>query len=385
MTRPQRLALLGATGSIGRQVCEIVQRYPERFTLHAMVAGRDGAALHDLAAAHPSAHTRLATPGEGDPEAAAAAIDDLVRDPEVDLVVVAIAGSAALRPTLAALEAGKDVALATKEVLVMAGDLVRQRMRRHGSRLLPIDSEHSAIWQCLWGEQRASVRRLILTGSGGPFLRRPMETLPAATVGEALQHPRWKMGPKITIDSATMMNKGLEMIEAHYLFDVAYPDIEVVIHPEAVVHSMVEFVDGSVKAQLGVPDMRLPIAVALAYPNRIPDIVQPPDLTAIKTLTFEPVDPQRFPAVALARTAAQQGSVASAVLNAANEEAVAAFLEGRLGFSGIVSTVQEAVAREPGSRAEDLEAILGADRRARQFVRKVTGPDSDILERRLPA
>jgi len=385
MTRPKRLALLGATGSIGRQVCEIVQRYPERFALHAMVAGRDGAALHDLAAAHPSAHTRLATPAEGDPEAAATAIDDLVRDPEVDLVVVAIAGSAALRPTLAALEAGKDVALATKEVLVMAGDLVRQRMQRHHSRLLPIDSEHSAIWQCLWGEQRASVRRLILTGSGGPFLRRPLETLSAATVDEALQHPRWKMGPKITIDSATMMNKGLEMIEAHYLFDVAYPDIEVVIHPEAVVHSMVEFVDGSVKAQLGVPDMRLPIAVALAYPDRIPDIVPPPDLTAIKALTFEPVDPQRFPALALARTAAQQGSVATAVLNAANEEAVAAFLRGRLGFTKIVSTVQEAVAQEPSSRAEDLDAILGADRRARQFVRKVSGADSDILERRLPA
>ncbi len=385
MRTPKRLALLGATGSIGRQVCDVVAGHPERFVLQALVAGRDLEALRALAAAHPAAQTRLAHPPDGDPQAAAAAIDELVQGEDVDLVVVAISGSAALRPTLAALSAGKDVALATKEVLVMAGDLVRQEMRRHGARLLPIDSEHSAIWQCLWGEQREAVRRLILTGSGGPFLRRPLATLASATVDETLQHPRWKMGRKITVDSATMMNKGLETIEAHYLFDIAYPGIEVVIHPEAVVHSMVEFVDGSVKAQLGAPDMHLPIAVALGYPDRIPDMVRPPDLTAIKALTFEPLDPERFPAVALARAAAQRGSLATAVLNAANEEAVAAFLDGRLRFTQIVPTVQEALQREPGSVAEDLAAILSADRRGREFVRKVTGADSDILERRLPA
>jgi 1-deoxy-D-xylulose-5-phosphate reductoisomerase len=385
MSGPKRIVLLGATGSIGRQVCDLVQRFPDRFTLHALVAGRDAEALRTLAAAYPTAHTALAYPPAGDVGAAATAIEEIVSDPEVDLVVVAISGSAALRPTLAALEAGKDVALATKEVLVMAGDLVRQHMRRYRARLLPIDSEHSAIWQCLWGEQRESVRKLILTGSGGPFLQRPLDTLASVTVEEALQHPRWKMGRKITVDSATMMNKGLEMIEAHYLFDIGYSRIEVVIHPQAVVHSMVEFVDGSVKAQLGVPDMHLPIAVALAYPDRIPDIVSPPDLTALRTLTFEAVDPARFPAVGLARAAAERGSVATAVLNAANEEAVGAFLNGRLRFTEIIPTIEAALQQEPGSVATDLETILAADQRARRFVRKVMGSDSDILERRLPA
>jgi 1-deoxy-D-xylulose-5-phosphate reductoisomerase len=385
MSGPKRIALLGATGSIGRQVCDLVQRHPDRFALHALVAGRDGEALRTLAATHPAAHTALAYPPGGDVAAAAIAIESIVSDPEVDLVVVAISGSAALRPTLAALEAGKDVALATKEVLVMAGDLVRHRMQRHRSRLLPIDSEHSAIWQCLWGEQRQSVRKLILTGSGGPFLHRPLKTLETVTVDEALQHPRWKMGPKITVDSATMMNKGLEMIEAHYLFDIGYPRIDVVIHPQAVVHSMVEFVDGSVKAQLGVPDMHLPIAVALGYPERIPDIVSPPDLSALRALTFEALDPARFPAVGLARAAAERGSVATAVLNAANEEAVSGFLNRRLRFTEIIPTVEEALRQEPGSAASDLETIMAADQRARRLVRKVMGSDSDILERRLPA
>jgi 1-deoxy-D-xylulose-5-phosphate reductoisomerase len=385
MSGPKRIVLLGATGSIGRQVCDLVQRYPDRFELHALVAGRDEEGLRTLAAAYPTAHTALANPPGGDVGAAATAIEEIVSDPDVDLVVVAISGSAALRPTLAALEAGKDVALATKEVLVMAGDLVRQHMRRHRARLLPIDSEHSAIWQCLWGEQRESVRKLILTGSGGPFLQRPLETLKTVTVDEALQHPRWKMGPKITVDSATMMNKGLEMIEAHYLFDISYSRIEVVIHPQAVVHSMVEFVDGSVKAQLGVPDMHLPIAVALGYPERIPDIVSPPDLTAVRALTFEALDPARFPAVGLARAAAERGSVATAVLNAANEEAVGGFLNGRLRFTEIIPTVEEALRREPGAVASDLGTIMAADQRARRFVRKVMGSDSDILERRLPA
>ncbi|HEY0492728.1 MAG TPA: 1-deoxy-D-xylulose-5-phosphate reductoisomerase [Candidatus Dormibacteraeota bacterium] len=258
---PKRLALLGATGSIGRQVCDLVERYPDRFSLRTVIAGKDAAGLEAIANRHPGARTMLAN----SPEATVGrSIEEAVRDPEVDLVVIAVSGSAALRPTLAALEAGKDVAIATKEVLVMAGELVQERMRRHGSRLLPIDSEHSAIWQCLRGEERSAVRKLILTGSGGPFLRRPLETLESVSVAEALTHPRWRMGPKITVDSATMMNKGLEIIEAHYLFETAFKDIEVLVHPQSVVHSMVEFIDGSVKAQLGVPDMHLPIAVALA-------------------------------------------------------------------------------------------------------------------------
>src|SRR5207245_5348406 len=257
-------------------------------------------ALKLVAQAHPEAHVLLAEPADGDRSAAASAVERVLTDPEVDLVVVAVSGSAALPPTLAALRAGKDVALATKEVLVMAGDLVREEMRRHGSQIFPIDSEHSAIWQCLWGEHHRAIRRLILTGSGGPFLRRPLESLETVTIAEALTHTRWKMGPKITVDSATMMNKGLEVIEAHFLFDVPYGAIDVVVHPQSVVRSMVEFVDGRLKAQLGVPDMHLPIAVALGFPERLEGVTRAPDLGALGQLSFEALDALRYPAVALA-------------------------------------------------------------------------------------
>src|SRR4030081_2696440 len=266
---PRRLALLGPPGWIGQQVCDLVERPPDRFALHALIAGSDAAALQAVARRHPEAHALLAHPADAGAGEAAEAIDDAGRDPEVDLVIDAAAGSAALAPTLAALEAGKDIALATKEVLVMAGELVRERMRRHGSQIYPIDSEHSAIWQCLWGEKERGVRRLILTGSGGPFLRRPLETFDTVTIAEALAHPRWKMGPKITIDSATMMNKGLEVIEAHFLFDVPYRAIDVVIHTQSLIHSFVEFVDGSLVAQLARNDMKFPIAYALSYPERL--------------------------------------------------------------------------------------------------------------------
>ncbi|MDQ6711430.1 MAG: 1-deoxy-D-xylulose-5-phosphate reductoisomerase [Candidatus Dormibacteraeota bacterium] len=365
---PKRLALLGATGSIGRQVCDLVTRYPERFELRWAVAGHDRVALDSIAARHPGTKTLLATSPGADAALATSAVSDAMRDPEVDLVVVAVAGSAALTPTLAALECGKDVALATKEVLVMAGELVRDRMQRHGSRLFPVDSEHSAIWQCLWGEQRASVRKLILTGSGGPFLRRPLETLESVTISEALAHPRWKMGPKITVDSATMMNKGLEIIEAHFLFEIGYPDIDVVVHPQSVVHSMVQFIDGSIKAQLGVPDMHLPIAIALAFPDRLPGVTAPPDLVEIGQLGFEAVDDVRYPAVALARTAGEMGGTAPAVLNAANEDAVARFLSGQLRFVDIIPAVQACVDAAPRLSDVSLEAILEADRWARAHV-----------------
>ena len=380
---PRRLALLGATGSIGRQVCDLVERHPERFALHALIAGHDAAALDAVAQRHPGAHRLLAHPSGESGDAAARAVLDAVRDPEVDLVIVAAMGAAALAPTLAALDAGKDVAIATKEVLVMAGELVRDRMRRHGSRLLPIDSEHSAIWQCLWGERRESVAKLILTGSGGPFLRRPLESLAEATIGEALAHPRWKMGPKITIDSATMMNKGLEIIEAHFLFDVPYDRIEVIVHPQSVVHSMVEFHDGSVKAQLGVPDMHLPIAVALAYPERIEGVVPAPDLAAIGRLDFEALDPRRFPAVALARDAGRRGGTAPAVLNAANEEAVALFLKGTIRFPRIVTLVEAALSAMPAS-ADGLEGILAADAWARRRVAELAGADDRARAGKLP-
>jgi 1-deoxy-D-xylulose-5-phosphate reductoisomerase len=381
---PKRLALLGATGSIGRQVCDLVERNPERFTLHALIAGHDAAALDDAGRRHPSAHRLLARPLDQPEDEAARAVIEALQDPEVDLVIVAAMGAAALAPTLAALDAGKDVAIATKEVLVMAGELVRERMRRHGTRLLPIDSEHSAIWQCLWGERRESVGRLILTGSGGPFLRRPLETLGVATIEEALAHPRWKMGPKITIDSATMMNKGLEIIEAHFLFDVAYERIEVVVHPQSVVHSMVEFKDGSVKAQLGIPDMHLPIAVALSYPERIEGVVAAPDLAAIGRLDFEALDPRRFPAVALARDAGRRGGTAPAVLNAANEEAVALFLEGRIRFPQVIALVEAALAGMPGREDGSLEAVLEADAWARSCVRELAGAGHQSKAGKLP-
>src|ERR1700726_5139540 len=362
---PRRLALLGATGSMGRQVCDLVERYPDRFTLHALIAGSDAPALEAIARRHPEAHALLAKPAGAEGSSAAEAIDEAVRDPEVALVIVAAAGSAALAPTLAALEAGKDIALATKEVLVMAGELVRERMRRHGSQIYPIDSEHSAIWQCLWGENRSNVRRLIVTGSGGPFLRRPLETLETVTIAEALQHPRWKMGPKITVDSATMMNKGLEVIEAHFLFDVPYSAIDVVVHPQGVVHSMVEFVDGSIKAQLGVPDMHLPIAVALSFPDRLDGIAPAPDLAALGQLSFEALDAVRYPAVALAREAGERGGTAPAVLNAANEEAVALFLKGQRQFVDIVPSVARAVAAAEPAEELTLDAVIAADRWAR--------------------
>ena len=374
--RPKRLALLGATGSVGGQVGDLVLRHPDRFALHSLIGGHDANALKLVAQAHPEAHVLLAEPADGDRSAAASAVERVLTDPEVDLVVVAVSGSAALPPTLAALRAGKDIALATKEVLVMAGDLVREEMRRHGSQIFPIDSEHSAIWQCLWGERREAVRRLILTGSGGPFLRRPLSTLSGVTVAEALAHPRWKMGPKITVDSATMMNKGLEILEAHVLFDVAYKDIDVLVHPQSVVHSMVQFTDGSIKAQLGVPDMHLPIAVALSYPERVPDVVPAPDLGAIGQLTFEALDDQRFPAVALARAAGERGGTAPAVLNAANEQAVALFLEGRIGFTDIVALVRRALAEAPAAGSMSLDSLLSADRWARARVLELAGEGS---------
>jgi 1-deoxy-D-xylulose-5-phosphate reductoisomerase len=375
---PLRIALLGATGSIGSQVCDVVSRHPDRFVLHSLIAGRDRYRLQALAGLHPQAHLLLAAESDRDQMLAA------VVDPEVDLVVVAGGGSSSLGPTLAAIEAGKDIALATKEVLVMAGELVRAAMRKSGSQLFPIDSEHSAIWQCLWGEHSENVRRLILTGSGGPFLRRPLNTLESVTVEEALAHPRWKMGPKITVDSATMMNKGLEIIEAHYLFDIPVRAIDVVVHPQSLVHSLVEFVDGSLKAQLGPADMHLPIAVAMAYPDRLPDTVEAPSLAQVGSLTFEPVDPDRFPSLGVARKAAERGGSAPAVLNAANEQAVSLFLEGRLPFDRIVLLVEGALEDAEDDRgALQLDALLQADARARQFVlsqsmKKVSGTHSKV-------
>jgi len=360
MTRPLNVAVLGATGSIGQQTLDVIDRNPARLKLFGLTEGR-------RSAKRTAAYLIQGQAGEEDFDAR---VEEMVTDPRCDLVVVAIPGARALAPTLAALKAGKEVALATKEVLVMAGGLVMKAAGERGIR--PVDSEHSAIWQCLWGERRDSVRRLILTASGGPFWAHPDLDLDQVTLEEALNHPRWSMGPKVTIDSATLMNKGLEVIEAHHLFDVPLDKIAVVIHPQSVVHSMVEFVDGSLKAQLGRPDMRLPISVALGYPDRLADAVPPTVVEELDALDFQALDEARFPGVGLAREAAAQGAGRPAVLNAANEEAVNAFLAGTIPFSGIVPTVERALQAFPGA-GESLHEILDADRWAREYVKANSG------------
>ena len=356
MTRPINVAILGATGSIGRQTLDVIDRNPGRLRLFGLSEGR-------RSAKRSAEYVIQGQAGEQDFDSRVKA---MVTDPRCDLVMVAIPGARALAPTMAALEAGKDVALATKEVLVMAGALVMKAAGPRGIR--PVDSEHSAIWQCLWGEQRESVRRLILTASGGPFWAHPDLDLDRVTIEEALNHPRWSMGRKVTIDSATLMNKGLELIEAHHLFAVPLEQIAVVIHPQSVVHSLVEFVDGSLKAQLGRPDMRLPISIALGYPDRLADAVPPTVLEDLGELEFHTLDEARFPAVRLARGAARAGGGRPAVLNAANEEAVNAFLAHEIPFSGIIRTVERALEAFPGG-GEGLEDILEADRWARAYTK----------------
>lgn len=337
-----QVAVLGSTGSIGRQTLDVLARYPDRFGVF----------------------------GTANSETPAEAIEAMVTDARCDIVVVAIAGAAALRPTLAALRAGKVVALATKEVLVMAGDLVMAAAAP--GQIRPVDSEHSAIWQCLWGERPESVSRLVITASGGPFWAQPERDLDEVTVEDALNHPRWSMGPKVTVDSATMMNKGLEIIEARHLFGIPLERIDVVIHPQSTVHSLVEFVDGSTKAQLGHPDMRLPIAVALAYPDRLPGVVEACAMESVGRLDFHPLDLARFPAVRLARDAAAAGGSRPAVLNAANEAAVRAFLARDLPFGQIVRLVEGALAGVPETGA-GLDGLLEADRLAREYVERRAG------------
>jgi 1-deoxy-D-xylulose-5-phosphate reductoisomerase len=352
--------VLGATGSIGQQTLDVIDRNPDRFHLFGLTEGVRSTkrSAEYLVQGHA---------GEADFDAR---VEAMVTDPRCDLVVVAIPSARALPPTLAALHAGKEIALATKEVLVMAGELVMRAAGPNGIR--PVDSEHSAIWQCLWGEDRKNVRRLVITASGGPFWAHPDLDLDQVTVEQALNHPRWSMGPKITVDSATLMNKGLEVIEAHHLFAVDLDAIGVVIHPQSVVHSLVEFVDGSLKAQLGRPDMRLPIAVALSYPDRLPDAVQPTPVEELSGLEFHALDENRFPSVRLAREAAKSGHGRPAVLNAANEEAVSAFLAGELPFSGIVRAVEQALSAFPGG-GDTLQDILDADRWAREYVQQKSG------------
>jgi 1-deoxy-D-xylulose-5-phosphate reductoisomerase len=373
----RRVVLLGATGSIGTQACDVISRFPQRFELVGAVAGSDVDALRDVverfhveryAVVNPAAGAVL-PPGCASGLAAACEIAAM----DADVVCVAITGAAALRPTLSAIDAGSVVATATKEVLVMAGELVRQRARTSGAKIIPIDSEHSALWQCLRGEEMESVRRVVLTASGGPFLTMPLSDFAGITTAQALAHPTWNMGRKVTIDSATMMNKGLEIIEAHFLFDIDYPRIEVAIHPTSIVHSYVEFRDGAIVAQLGVPDMRVPIALALAGGERLDGVGPSLELRGGPPLQFMAVDDQRFPAVALARSAGVSGGLHPAVLNAANEVAVESFLAGAFRFDELIPIVAEAVEQAPPTERASLDDILAADSWARELVRAHIG------------
>jgi 1-deoxy-D-xylulose-5-phosphate reductoisomerase len=297
-----------------------------------------------------------------------AGLEQIVSGPDVDVVVAAIVGTAGLRSTWAAVAAGKTIALANKETLVVAGPLVMKLAERTGAKVLPVDSEHSAIFQALQSGRRGEVARVILTASGGPFRRHTAEQLRNVTVADALKHPTWAMGPKITVDSATMMNKALEIIEARWLFDLPAHQIDVVIHPQSIVHSLVEFVDGSVLAQLSPPDMRLPIQYALNYPNRKPGVARKLNLGESLQLEFEPYDPQRFPAVELGLEVARSGGTAGAVVSAANEAAVAAFLDGALGFTEIVPACRRVLEQHPFEANPSLERLLELDRWARQEV-----------------
>jgi 1-deoxy-D-xylulose-5-phosphate reductoisomerase len=380
------VSLLGATGSIGSSTVDLLMAAPERYRVEAVAASRNAAALAAIARkigarfaaiADPTLYGELKDALAGTGIAAAAgegAVIEAANWP-ADWVMAAITGAAGLKPTLAALERGATVALANKECLVCAGALFMRRASEIGATVLPVDSEHNAIFQSLASGHRSDVHRIILTASGGPFRTWPIETMRAATVDQALRHPNWSMGPKITIDSATMMNKGLELIEAHHLFALPAGQIDVLVHPQSIIHGLVEFRDGAVIAELGSPDMRVPIAHCLAWPDRIDTPAARLDLAKVATLSFEAPDPARFPALRLAREALELGGGAPTVLNAANEVAVDAFLHRRLGFAGIAGLVQETLEasgrkgllREPQS----IDDALSIDHVSRSLAREL--------------
>jgi len=378
MTARKRIAILGSTGSIGRQTLEVVTWHPDRFEVVGLAARKDAALFREQVRTF---QPRIAALGAANSDGWDASrtqlrlgesgLIDVATAPDVDLVVVGTSGTAGLKPTLAAVKMGRQVALANKEVLIMAGHLVTALAREHGATLIPVDSEHSAIWQCLLGEPRARVQRLILTASGGAFRDLPIDDLAHVTPEQALHHPNWSMGPKITVDSATMMNKGLEVLEASWLFDVPLDDISIVLHRESIVHSMVEFVDGTVKAQLSVPDMRLPIQFALTYPDRLPALTAPLNLATCGQLTFGDLDRQRFRAAFLALEAGRRGGSYPAVMNAADEVAVELFLGSLIRFDQIPDLVEQVLERHLPYREPDLEEVCAADAWAREIARNI--------------
>ena len=373
------VTVLGATGSVGSSTLDLIERTPEAFDVVALTAHRDVAKLAAAAIRTRARHAVIADPSCGAALAEAlsgtgigtAAGADAVREAATmgaDWTMAAIVGCAGLPPVMAAIEAGGTIALANKEALVSAGDLMIRATRRTGARLLPVDSEHNAIFQCLAGSSIERVRRILLTASGGPFRTATIERMRAVTPAQAVRHPNWSMGAKISIDSATMMNKGLELIEAHHLFPVGAERIEIVVHPQSVVHSMVEYVDGSTLAQMGTPDMRTPIAHALAWPDRMEGPSAPLDFATLGRLDFEAPDPVRFPALVLARDAVMAGGARPAILNAANEIAVAAFLAGRIGFLDIASIVAKVLDRYDPAAPAGIDDVLAVDADARRMA-----------------
>ena len=380
----KRIAILGSTGSIGRSALQVIEQFPDHFQVVALAAGKNidllaeqiqrfrpkVAAVIDEELARglagllpPGTKVKVLAGSTGYQESASCA--------EADMVLSSMVGAAGLIPTLSAIRAGKDVALANKETLVMAGALVMAEAQKYKVRLLPVDSEHNAIFQALEGHRREDLKRILLTASGGPFLNLPKEQLESVTPAQALAHPNWEMGAKITVDSATMMNKGLEVIEAKWLFEVPVEKIDVHIHPQSIVHSMVEYIDGSVLAQLGMPDMRVPIAYALAHPKRLKLDLPTLDLFSVQTLTFQKPDLSRYPSLGLASNACKAGGTMPAVLNASNEVAVQAFLDKRIPFMGIPRLVEKVMQEHEIAPATELQAILAADTWARQRTEEI--------------
>jgi 1-deoxy-D-xylulose-5-phosphate reductoisomerase len=385
----KNICVLGSTGSIGVSTLDVVSRHPDRYKVVALTANNNLDRLFEQCREHRPAYAvilegtkadelrnRLKDAGLADIEVLSGvkALEEVARLSEVDSVMAAIVGAAGLLPTLAAARAGKSVLLANKEALVMSGPIFMGEVVRSGAQLLPIDSEHNAIFQCMpanyhAGRRAHEVRRILLTASGGPFLNKPIEELTAVTPDQACAHPNWVMGRKISVDSATMMNKGLEVIEACLLFNMPREHIQVIVHPQSVIHSMVDYVDGTVLAQMGNPDMRIPIAHALAWPDRFDSGAEPLDLFAVRQLNFEPPDMKRFPCLRLAYEAAGSGGIMPAVLNAANEVAVAAFLDQRIRFTAIPGIIEHCMQTIIPRPADSLEGILEADQEARQTAR----------------
>jgi 1-deoxy-D-xylulose-5-phosphate reductoisomerase len=370
----KRIVVLGSTGSIGRQTLDVIRAFPAEFDVVGLAAGNNAGLLAQQIQEFQPRYACCLSPMEPMPQGVDyLPMAEMVCLDDVDLVMVATIGSVGLIPTLGALKSGKRVALSNKEPIVMAGSLIKEYERRYGGKVLPVDSEPSAIWQCLQGEDN-EIRRLLITASGGPFRSTPLEELDRVSPAQALKHPTWQMGKKITIDSATLMNKAFEVIESHWLFGVPWDQIEVVVHPQSTIHSMVEFADGAVKAQMGPPDMRLPIQYALFYPQRLANPMIPRlDTSLSHSLTFEPLEEERYPCFSLAIEAGRRGGSCPTVLSAADEVAVHAFLDNKIGFTGIPRLVERVLSEHQPTPGKDAEELLEIDRwaaaRAAELVR----------------